>query len=102
MPRTQTLTRHRDIQNWVKSRHGHPAVTGIRDSLGQARARLRLAFRTGERRERMALPNQDDGLSPISWQAWLAEFDRQNLALRVNDDLDGSPEKAFEFIRREN
>jgi hypothetical protein len=33
-------------------------------------------------------------MAPCSWTAWLAELDRQNLALRIRDD-DG-----YEFVDR--
>jgi hypothetical protein len=41
-------------------------------------------------------PSQDDGMSPVSWNAWLAELDRQNLALRVS----GEKQPSYEFVER--
>jgi hypothetical protein len=35
-------------------------------------------------------------MSPVSWTAWLAELDRQNLALRVT----GEKQPSYEFIER--
>ena len=56
------------------------------------RSRLALNFaRPARPRE---TPSQDDGMSPCSWTAWLAELDRQNLAMRVGADSD------FEFVDR--
>lgn len=72
------LTRHRDIRNWVIDRRGMPAISRVRDRFGDERAQLRLRFaQEDERRE-------DAGMSPCSWAAWLAELDRQQLALRVD------------------
>ncbi|WP_055046881.1 hypothetical protein [Devosia sp. A16] len=89
---TNTLTEHRDIQNWVTARHGQPALRRIPDPSGQVRSRLALKFaRPAAPTE---TPRQDDGMSPCSWTAWLAELDRQHLALRVGDKT------AFEFVER--
>jgi hypothetical protein len=92
---THTLTSHRDIQNWVTQHRGMPAISRAPDRLGSMRARLALNF------ERMrARPSTqtsvDDGISPCSWNAWLAELDRQQLALRV---LPGE-RPNYEFVAR--
>jgi hypothetical protein len=85
---TQMLTRHRDIQNWVSDRKGIPAIARVRNRFGQERAQLRLSFRSPDR-DKADLTSQDDGVSPCSWNAWLAELDRQHLALRVDPAQDG-------------
>ena len=91
---THTLTKHHDIQNWVSAKHGLPAIRRIPDKSGAVRARLTLNF---ERHKALTeTPSQDDGISPVSWTAWLAELDRQNLALRVYD----KKAPAFELIDR--
>lgn len=90
-----TLTRHRDIQNWVTDRRGIPAIARIRDRFGEERAQLRLRFH----RAQAAKPDpasQDDGMSPVSWTAWLAELDRQQLALRI----DRTRADSFELVER--
>lgn len=71
------LTRHGDIRNWVITRKGMPAIAQVPDSTGAVRAELKLRFAHGD------APGEDAGLSPCSWSAWLAELDRQQLALRV-------------------
>jgi len=77
MSNAHMLTRHRDIQNWVAGRRGMPAIARVRNSFGEEQAQLRLTFsRNMEGRE-------DIGMSPCSWSAWLAELDRQQLALRI-------------------
>lgn len=90
---THTLIEHRDIQNWVTIRQGHPAISRVPDTTGHVSARLMLNF-TRPAVPTAMQPGQDDGMSPCSWTAWLAELDRQNLALRVTDQT------AFEFIER--
>ncbi|WP_127754192.1 MULTISPECIES: hypothetical protein [unclassified Devosia] len=94
MSTNQTLTRHRDIQVWVTGRRGRPAIARIRNPDGQQRAQLRLSFGSpvSDKRDPAAL---DDGVSPCSWAAWLAELDRQRLALRI-DPAAG----AFELVDR--
>ncbi|WP_108396667.1 hypothetical protein [Devosia submarina] len=88
----QTLTRHRDIQNWVSTRRGTPAISRIRNRFGQERAQLKLKFDQVRKTPHAGL---DDGLSPCSWTAWLAELDRQQLALKVDPAAD-----EFEFVER--
>lgn len=80
MSQTHTLTRHRDIQSWVIDRKGSPAIALIHDRFGEKRARLLLRF------ARSQAILDEDGMSPCSWTAWLAELDRQQLALRVDPD----------------
>lgn len=91
---THTLTRHSDIQNWVSARKGQPAIRQILDPLGQPNATLDLAF--GHDRTLDDAPSVDSGKSPCSWTAWLAELDRQRLALKVAD----GKEPVFEFVPR--
>lgn len=89
---THTLVNHSDIQNWVTARKGQPALRRIPDAMGSIRARLALNF--ARHAAPTEMPSQDDGMSPCSWTAWLAELDRQNLAVRVDDESD------FEFVDR--
>jgi hypothetical protein len=90
-----TLTRHRDIRAWVAARKGMPAMVRAHNDYGQVRARLALRF-NGPGRPR-GLPRVDQGASPISWDAWLAELDRQQLALKVSDTEDG-----YELVARQD
>lgn len=89
-----TMTRHRDIQNWVTDRQGIPAIARVRNRFGELQTRLRLKFgKAGAKPDLMGL---DDGMSPCSWTAWLAELDRQQLALKVSD----REVEAFELVER--
>jgi hypothetical protein len=96
MNSTRTLVQHRDIQNWVKARHGMPAIARVPTMSGQVRARLALSFSKARARP-TTTPGMDDGMSPVSWSAWLAELDRQQLALKVSNH--NSPD--FEFVERQ-
>jgi hypothetical protein len=92
MTQAHMLTRHRDIQNWVNDRRGTPAIARVRDRFGQARAQLKLRF---AEKPKAVSPSVEDGMSPCSWTAWLAELDRQQLALRVE------PTGQFELVSRQ-
>ena len=83
---SHTLTRHRDIQAWVSERRGLPAMVRAHNRFGELRARLALKFNRPARPDGM--PGVDQGASPVSWTAWLAELDRQQLALRVSEEGD--------------
>ena len=91
---THTLTRHSDIQNWVSARKGQPAIRHVPDALGQTNASLDLAF--GHEQTLEDTPSVDSGMSPCSWTAWLAELDRQRLALKVAD----GKAPIYEFVPR--
>lgn len=92
MTDTHTLTRHRDIQNWVTDRNGIPAIARVRNRFGEVHSQLKLSF---QKRRKEQLESQDDGMSPCSWTAWLAELDRQQLALKVDLAADD-----FELVER--
>ena len=94
MQHSHTLTRHKDIQEWVVDRHGLPAVSRVANRLGEVRPRLTIHFGKMSTPERA--PSIDDGVSPVSWTAWLAELDRQQLALKV------TPDTEFEFVARKD
>lgn len=91
-----TLTRHRDIQNWVSNHRGSPAIRRVPNEFGEIESKLALTFAAPKARPEAGMPRVDDGLSPVSWTAWLAELDRRQLALRVSD----RQHPDFEFVER--
>ena len=96
---THTLTRHREIREWVSERYGKPAIRREADRYGSVRARLELIFSTPKARPAASgMPQLDDGVSPVSWTAWLAELDRRQLALKIAD-ADGT---EFELVPRKD
>jgi hypothetical protein len=80
----------------VSARRGQPAISRIRDRMGMMKSKLTLSFALEQSKPPTETPSQDDGMSPVSWSAWLAELDRQNLALRVS----GEKQPSYEFIER--
>ena len=91
-----TLIRHRDIQNWVADHRGMPAIRRIRNRFGETESKQELSFTAPKAKPEFGMPRVDDGLMPVSWNAWLAELDRRHLALKVSDRQ--SPD--FEFDER--
>jgi hypothetical protein len=79
----------------VSARRGQPAISRIRDRMGTMKSKLTLSFARAQSKP-TEMPTLDDGMSPVSWSAWLAELDRQNLALRVS----GEKQPSYEFIER--
>ena len=96
MTHAHTLTHHRDIQAWAAHHGGLPAILRAPDRLGQLRSKLALKFDAPNQPEGM--PGVDSGASPVSWAVWLAELDRQQLALRVSAD----DKAAYELIERKS
>ena len=92
MANNKPLPRHRDIRRWVADRNGIPAISRVRDRFGDEHAQLKLRFAHASEPGPARL---DGELSPCSWTAWLAELDRQQLALRIGPDTDG-----FELVQR--
>jgi hypothetical protein len=85
MFRGQFLTAHSAIQSWVADQNGCPAVARVRDHYGDEKAQLRLKFMRFGDEEAL-----DGETSPCSWKAWLAELDRQQLALKIEPTGDFS------------
>ena len=88
------LTDHHDIKKWVEARHGQPALRHVVGKTGAVEPRL--AIRFDAPRDPLFVPGQDDGMSPCSWTAWMAELDRQHLALEVS----GAAGTKVEFVAR--
>ena len=77
------LVDHHDIRKWVEAREGQPALRHVVGKTGRLEPRLAIRFRRAE--APLFVPGQDEGMSPCSWTAWMAELDRQHLALEVSD-----------------
>jgi hypothetical protein len=72
-----------------------PAMVRAHNSFGEMRSRLALRFEAMGKPQGM--PGVDQGVTPVSWTAWLAELDRQQLALRVSEDSED-----YELIERKS
>ena len=90
----QTLISPTEIRRWASDRNGQPALRRDPDSSGGMTPRLALNFAHKRAPDRMS--SVDDGVSPVSWTAWLAELERQKLALKVTE----GPDEAYELVPR--
>lgn len=100
MPRI--LTDHAEIRQWAEARNGSPMLMDVPSGTG-SRTLLQLTFgqhalnaQNNEGPDRAA-----GGYQLVNWDDWLAELERQQLALKVRDDRPGSLDNDFEFVSRE-
>ncbi len=48
----------------------------------------------------MRVPTRSAGYELVGWDEWLAELERQKLALKVNDVVPGALDHGYEFVPR--
>lgn len=89
---SKLLTAHDEIRAWVSARAGNPALITISNGHGGYQTRLRLTFGQRLLNADGAGSNQVGGIELVPWAEWFAEFDKQQLGLRVpvQDDNAGS------------
>lgn len=94
------LTSHDEIRSWVEARAGEPMLEDIPD-VEADQVLLSLTFG-----QHALNADQNEGPDPLSgwtlasWDEWFDALDRQNLALKVNDEIPGVVDHAFEFVAR--
>ena len=71
-----------------------PALVRTPTQSGRMRSELALHF--DHPAKPGSMPSVDQEMSPVSWNAWLSEFDRRQLALKIISD------NEFELIERKN
>jgi hypothetical protein len=98
----RVLSKGDDIREWAEARGGSPMVADIPDPTGD-RMLLQISFGqhylnadTNEGPDRAT-----GGFRLVSWDEWLAELDRQDLAIKVNDDMPGVLDNDFRFVDRD-
>ncbi len=96
---SKLLTDHAEIRAWVAARAGNPAMISISDGHGGFQTRLRLTFGQRLINAEGAGSNQASGVELVPWAEWFAEFDRQNLGLRVPVS-DDNAQSAYQFEKR--
>lgn len=97
---TRLLTKHQDIRRWAEARSGSPALSEVPHGT-HSHTVLRLVFdqrlmNSGEN-DNADRPN---ALELVGWDDWLAEFDKQKLALKVDDEAPGLLDSDHEFVAR--
>ena len=82
------LIDHDEIRRWAEERSARPACV---KGTGGRRGRTDIGM------IRLDLPGfaGEESLQPISWQAWLRQFDENNLALMVQDETAGGQKSNF-------
>lgn len=90
---SHTITDHEEIRKWAESRGAHPSVVRNTGKSGPGIGVLRLDFPgySGE-----------DTLEPISWDQFFEEFDRDQLALLVQEETAQGKRSNFnKLVRRD-
>jgi hypothetical protein len=88
MAAARPLIDHDEIRRWAEERSARPACV---KGTGGRRGRTDIGM------IRLDLPGfaGEESLQPISWQAWLRQFDENNLALMVQDETAGGQKSNF-------
>ena len=97
---SKLLTRHGDIREWAASRAGNPALAETPDG-ASSRITLQIVFDQYRLNAEDEPNNERPGaLELVSWDDWFAEFDKQRLALKVDDEAPGLLDSDHEFVAR--
>jgi len=92
---------HEAVKLWAEARGGSPMMEDQPDGRGGTRSVLQITFgQHALNADENEGPDRLGGFELVSWDDWLAEFDRQGLALKVNDEVPGSEDNDFEFVAR--
>lgn len=94
------LTKAEDIRQWVEARGGYPIMLEMPDGT-RSRTLLQLTF--GQHflnADENEGPDRPSGYDLVSWEDWLAELEKQGLALKVSDDPAGGNEQEYMIVSR--
>lgn len=103
MADTLTLTDREAIRDWAAARMGFPAIRPAEPAIGNNEPVLSLVF------DQRAYEDQDQGADRpptmggpelVEWDEWFELFEKNGLALVVNDDPDGVRENFYEIVAR--
>ena len=98
----KTLTKSVDIRRWVEARAGAPMSMDMPTGTGDTRTLLNITFgQHALNADENEGPDRISGFALIGWEEWIAEFDRQRLAMRVRDEAPGQLDNDFEFVARD-
>jgi hypothetical protein len=97
---SKILSKHEEIRDWVLARGGAPLVEDVPDGTSD-RILLQLTFgQHALNADQNEGPDRIGGFELASWEDWFAEFDRQKLALEVDDETPGRLDDSFDFVPR--
>ncbi|HVX80641.1 MAG: hypothetical protein ACTHOR_11555 [Devosia sp.] len=94
------LHKREEIRDWVLARGGAPMLEDLPDGTHD-QILLQLTFgQHALNADGNEGPDRVVGFELASWDDWFAEFDKQQLALKVNDEVPGRLDHAYEFVAR--
>jgi hypothetical protein len=97
---SKILTKAEEIRQWVEARGGYPIMMDVPDG---TKTRTLLQFTFGQHflnADENEGPDRPYGYELVSWDEWLAELEKQDLALKVSDDPSGGNEQEYQIIGR--
>jgi len=99
---SRILSSAQDIRQWAEARAGNPMMMDVPD-VTATRTLLQLTFgQHALNSDHNEGPDRlTGGFELVSWDDWLAELERQNLALKVNDEAPGVLDDTHEFVARD-
>lgn len=98
---SRILTDHPEIRQWAEARNGSPMLMDVPSGTG-SRTLLQLTFGQHALNAQNEGPDRAvGGYQLVTWDDWLAELERQQLALKVNDEQPGRLDNEFEFVSRD-
>jgi hypothetical protein len=98
---SRIISKPDDIRAWAEARGGSPMLEDVPDPTGD-RTLLQISF--GQH-----MLNADNNEGPdrptggfrlVSWDEWIEELDRQDLAMKINDEVPGMLDNDFRFVKR--
>lgn len=94
------LHKREEIRDWVLARGGAPMLETFPDG-SRDQVLLQLTFgQHALNADTNEGPGPLGGFELASWDDWFTEFDKQGLALKVNDEVPGQLDRAHEFVAR--
>jgi hypothetical protein len=98
----KTLTKPDDIRQWAEARAGAPMSMDMPDGSGEMRTLLNITFgQHALNADENEGPDRITGFELTSWDEWVAELEKQGMAIRVRDESPGQLDNEFEFVARD-
>jgi hypothetical protein len=93
------LVKPEEIRQWAEARSGHPALEDRPPGIpGPPVLRILFDQYTLNTGESQYVDRPGIGFDLISWDEWLSELERRNLALRVANEVPGMLDDRYEFV----
>ena len=98
----KTLTDPTDIRSWTEARGGNPLAMDVPEPTGGTQTLLQLSFgQHALNADHNEGPDRPvGGFELVSWDDWLEAFERQGLALVVEDDLEAGRIANYRLMSR--